>query len=115
HNIEKISFFMEECRKMGIMVLGPDVNESDLRFSVNKNGEIRFGLSGVKGVGDKAVESIIAERKENGLYQDIYDFARRMNSRTVNKKVYENLVYSGACYYAHLHRSLSLNVIPGAS
>src|SRR5690606_42134682 len=89
---------------MGIMVSGPDVNESDLRFSVNKNGEIRFGLSGVKGVGDKAVESIITERKENGLYQDIYDFARRMNSRTVNKKVYENLVYSGVVDWFDLHQ-----------
>lgn len=115
HNIEKISFFMEECRKMGVMVLGPDVNESDLRFSVNKNGEVRFGLSGVKGVGDKAVESIIAERKENGLYENIYDFARRMNSRTVNKKVYENLVYSGAFDCFHLNRAQYFHVIPGTT
>lgn len=95
------------------MVLGPDVNESDLRFSVNNNGEVRFGLSGVKGVGDKAVESIIAERKENGLYENIYDFARRMNSRTVNKKVYENLVYSGAFDCFHLNRAQYFHVIPG--
>src|SRR5690606_40219685 len=98
---------------MGIMVSGPDVNESDLRFSVNKNGEIRFGLSGVKGVGDKAVESIIAERKENGLYQDIYDFARRMNSRTVNKKVYENLVYSGGVDCFTLNRDQYFHFILG--
>ncbi len=96
NNIEKISFFMEECRKMGIAVLGPDINESALSFGVNKKGEVRFGMSGIKGIGEKAVESIIEERMANGAYSDICDFARRVNPRTVNKKVYENLVYSGA-------------------
>lgn len=95
-NIEKIAFFMQECRSMGIPVLGPDVNESELSFAVNKKGEIRFGLSGIKGVGDKAVESIIEERRDNGVYHSIYDFARRVHSRMVSRKVYENLVYSGA-------------------
>ncbi|WP_423147769.1 DNA polymerase III subunit alpha [Rubrolithibacter danxiaensis] len=95
-NIEKISFFMEECRRMGIAVLGPDINESNLSFAVNKKGEVRFGMSGIKGVGEKAVECIIEEREANGLFTDINDFARRANPRTVNKKVYENLVYSGA-------------------
>lgn len=96
NNIEKISFFMEECKQMGISVLGPDINESELTFTVNKKGEIRFGMSGMKGVGDRAVESIVDERNENGLYQSIYDFARRSNSRAVSKRVYENLVYGGA-------------------
>jgi len=96
NNIEKISFFMEECKQMGISVLGPDINESELSFTVNKNGEVRFGMSGMKGVGEKAVESIVEERNENGLYQSVYDFARRTNSRSVSKKVYENLVYGGA-------------------
>ncbi|WP_207427719.1 DNA polymerase III subunit alpha [Pedobacter sp. SYSU D00535] len=96
NNIEKISFFMEECRRMGVPVLGPDINESQLSFGTNKKGEIRFGMSGIKGVGEKAVESIIEERNANGPYVDICDFAKRVNSRTVNKKVYENLVYSGA-------------------
>jgi len=96
NNIEKISFFMEECKQMGISVLGPDINESELSFTVNKKGEVRFGMSGMKGVGEKAVESIVEERNENGLYQSIYDFARRTNSRSVSKKVYENLVYGGA-------------------
>jgi DNA polymerase-3 subunit alpha len=96
NNIEKISFFMEECKQMDISVLGPDINESELTFTVNKKGEIRFGMSGMKGVGDKAVESIVEERNENGLYKSIYDFARRSNSRAVSKKVYENLVYGGA-------------------
>ncbi len=94
-NIEKISFFMDECRKMGIPVLGPDVNESELNFTVNKKGEIRFGMAGIKGVGEKAVESLVEERLNNGPYTSIYDFARRSNPRAVNKKVYENLVYGG--------------------
>lgn len=96
NNIEKISFFMEECKKMGIPVLGPDINESELSFTVNKKGEIRFGMSGMKGVGEKAVESIVQERESNGLYTSVFDFARRTNSRAVSKKVYENLVYGGA-------------------
>ncbi len=96
NNIDKISFFMEECKRMGMLVLGPDINESELTFTVNKKGEIRFGMSGMKGVGEKAVESIVEERLENGLYQSVYDFSRRTNSRAVSKKVYENLVYGGA-------------------
>ncbi|MXV17157.1 DNA polymerase III subunit alpha [Hufsiella ginkgonis] len=95
-NIEKISFFMDECKRMGLAVLGPDINESNLSFGVNKKGEIRFGMSGIKGVGEKAVESIVEERETNGPYTTIVDFARRSNPRTVNKKVYENLVYGGA-------------------
>lgn len=96
NSIEKISFFMEETRRMGINVLGPDVNESDLAFSVNKLGDVRFGLTGVKGVGEKAIESIIDERVQNGPYKSVFDFAQRSNTRNVNKKAYENLVYSGA-------------------
>lgn len=96
NNIDKISFFMEESRRMNIPVLGPDINESHLNFTVNKKGEIRFGMSGIKGVGDKAVQSIIQERTKSGHYKTIYDFARRTNSRAVSKKVYENLVYGGA-------------------
>jgi DNA polymerase-3 subunit alpha len=96
NNIEKISFFMDETRRMGIPVLGPDINESDLSFAVNRKGEVRFGMAGIKGVGDKAIESIIEERNVNGPYLDVYDFARRTNSRAVSKKVYENLIYAGA-------------------
>ncbi|TDQ07413.1 DNA polymerase III subunit alpha [Pedobacter metabolipauper] len=95
-DIKQVAFFMEECRQMGVQVLGPDVNESDIKFSVNPQGEVRFGLSGIKGVGDKAVESIIEDRVLNGMYSDVYDFARRSNTRTVNKKAYESFVYSGA-------------------
>jgi len=96
NNMEKITFFMDECRRMGVHVLGPDINESDMAFAVNKRGEIRFGLTGVKGVGDKAVESIIEERNERGPFKSIYDFAQRSNTRSVNRKSYENLVYGGA-------------------
>ena len=96
NNMEKITFFMEECRRMGVQVLGPDINESDMAFAVNKKGQVRFGLTGVKGVGDKAVESIIEERDERGPYKSVYDFAQRSNTRSVNRKSYENLVYGGA-------------------
>src|SRR5476651_325922 len=96
NNMEKITFFMEECRRMGVQVLGPDINESDMAFAVNKKGQIRFGLTGVKGVGDKAVESIIEERAERGPYKSVYDFAQRSNTRSINRKSYENLVYGGA-------------------
>jgi len=95
NNMEKITFFMEECRRMGVEVLGPDINESDMSFAVNKRGQVRFGLTGVKGVGDKAVESIIEERDKNGPYKSVYDFAQRSNTRSVNRKAYENLVYGG--------------------
>jgi len=96
---------MDECRRMGVPVLGPDINESDMAFAVNKKGEVRFGLTGVKGVGDKAVESIIEERDLNGPYKNIYDFAQRSNTRSVNRKSYENLVYGGAFDAMGLNRA----------
>ncbi|MBW4890825.1 DNA polymerase III subunit alpha [Mucilaginibacter sp. HMF5004] len=96
NNMEKISFFMEECRRMGTLVLGPDVNESSVLFTATSNGNIRFGLSGIKGVGNNAVEAIIEEREANGAYKTVYDFAQRSNTRAVNKKSLENMVYSGA-------------------
>jgi len=95
NSMDKITFFMEECRRMGVEVLGPCINESDMSFAVNGKGQVRFGLTGVKGVGEKAVESIIEERKERGPYQNVYDFAQRSNTRSVNRKAYENLVYGG--------------------
>lgn len=95
-SIDKITFFMEECKRMGIKVLGPDINESLKGFAVNKKGEIRFGLGGIKGVGDAAIENIIEERNKNGQFKDIFDFIRRVNQRSVNKKSMESLAYSGA-------------------
>jgi DNA polymerase-3 subunit alpha len=95
-NIDKITFFMEECKAIGIPVLGPDINESERFFGVNKKGEIRFGLGAIKGTGDAAVESIIEERKSGGFFKDVYDFVIRINLRTVNKKTLESLAYAGA-------------------
>lgn len=94
--IEKITFNMEECKRMGLKVLGPDINESNNSFAVNKNGEIRFGFSGLKGVGEKAIEDTIEERKKHGPYSSIFDLVKRVNQRTVNKKSLESLIYSGA-------------------
>lgn len=95
-NIDNVTFFIEECRNLGIKVLGPDVNESGVYFAVNKAGEIRFGLGAIKGAGESAVEAIIEERNNNGAFKDIFDFAVRLNSRSVNKKTFEVLALSGA-------------------
>ncbi len=95
-NIDKVTTFMDECRRMDIQVLGPDINESNLRFNVNQDGNIRFGLSAIKGVGDSAAEKIIEEREQNGPYRDIYDFVERINLHAVNKKCIESLATAGA-------------------
>jgi DNA polymerase III subunit alpha len=95
-SIEKITFFMEECKRMGLVVLGPDINESQNGFAVNKKGEIRFGFSGLKGVGEKAIEDIIIERDKHGHFNSIFDLAKRCNQKSVNKKSMESLAYSGA-------------------
>ena len=95
-DIKKVSLFMDECKRIGIPVLGPDVNESRDRFIVNKKGAIRYGLAAIKGVGKAAAEEIVRERDENGPYKDIYDFIERVNLQAVNKKVLESLVMSGA-------------------
>ncbi|HLG03645.1 MAG TPA: DNA polymerase III subunit alpha, partial [Bacteroidia bacterium] len=105
-NIEKITFFMEEARRMGIPVLGPDVNESGIHFSVNKKGEIRFGMGAVKGVGENAAQAIIEERQNNGPYKSVFDLVRRVNLRAANKKTFENLIYAGALdSFTGLHRA----------
>ncbi|MFZ4544865.1 MAG: DNA polymerase III subunit alpha [Saprospiraceae bacterium] len=105
-NIEKITFFLDECRKINVPVKGPDVNESGLVFTVNKKGEIRYGLGAIKGVGEIAVENIIQERKENGPYLNIFDFMKRQNLRTVNKKVLESLAFAGAFdLFEDMHRA----------
>ena len=95
NDIKKITFFMEECRRMGTPVLGPDVNESTYKFAVNKNGEIRFGLGAVKGVGEGAVEAIVNERKENGNYTSIFDVTKRVDLRAANKRTFENMALAG--------------------
>jgi DNA polymerase-3 subunit alpha len=112
--IEKITFFMEECKRMGIKVLGPDINESLKGFAVNQKGEIRFGLGGLKGAGDAAVDNIIAEREKGGVYTDIFDFIKRVLQKNVNKKSLESLAYSGAfdCFTSY-HRAQYFHIPDG--
>jgi DNA polymerase-3 subunit alpha len=104
-NIDKITFFMEECKALGLNVLGPDVNESQKQFSVNKKGDIRFGMGAIKGSGDAAVDAVIEKRSE-GNFTDIFDFITRVNLRTVNKKTLESFAYAGAfdCF-SDIHRA----------
>lgn len=94
-NVEQLTIYMNECKRMGINVLGPDINESMLQFSANKDGDVRFGLAAIKGVGEAAVESIIAERTKNGRFKDICDFIQRVNYSLVNRKCLENIAYAG--------------------
>lgn len=105
-DISKITTFMEECQSSGLSVLGPDVNESYKKFTVNKAGAIRFGMAGIKGVGEGAVEAIIHERDKNGAFKDIFDFVERLNLTTVNKKNMEALAAAGAFdNLGNLHRA----------
>ncbi len=95
NDIKKITIFMDECKRMGLQVLGPDINESYSKFTVNNTGAIRFGMTAIKGVGGAAVEYIIKERVDNGGYKNIYNFVERLNLRVVNKRNLEALVVSG--------------------
>ena len=95
-NITKITFFIEECKSMGIAVLPPDVNESGVLFAATKKGEIRFGMGAIKGVGEAVVEKIIEEREANGAFSSLYDMFKRLPPRTLGKKVLESLAYAGA-------------------
>ncbi|MDE5750694.1 MAG: DNA polymerase III subunit alpha, partial [Duncaniella sp.] len=95
-DITKLSVFMDECKRMKIRVLGPDINESFVEFGVNKQGDIRFGLAAIKGIGEGVVKAIIDERTENGPFENVYDFVERMASGAVNRRTLENLVLAGA-------------------
>jgi DNA polymerase-3 subunit alpha len=95
NDLKKIGFFMDECKRMGIKVLVPDINESFARFTVNAEGHIRFGLAAIKGVGESAVEHIIEERDKGGVFRDIYDVVERINLATVNKRCFEALAMAG--------------------
>jgi DNA polymerase III subunit alpha len=113
-DIDKISFFLEETRRMGLSVLGPDVNESEQAFGANKRGQIRFGLAAIKGTGEAAVESIIGERDKNGPFKSVWDFAERLNLRTVNKKTFESLAYAGGFdSFTELHRAQYFYAVEG--
>lgn len=105
NNIDKVTFFMDECKRQEIKVLGPDINESNLFFDVNKEQQIRFGMGAIKGTGEAAVEAIIKERNENGPFKNIFDFAERIDLRTVNKRTFESLAMAGGfdCFEG-LHR-----------
>ncbi|MGB0391240.1 MAG: DNA polymerase III subunit alpha, partial [Salibacteraceae bacterium] len=106
NDIKKVTFFMDECRRMGMPVLGPDVNESQYRFSVNDKGEIRFGMGAVKGVGEGAVEAVINERKENGGFSSIFDFTKRVDLRACNKRAMESLALAGGFdSFGNAHRA----------
>ena len=106
NDIKSVSFFMEECKRMGLEVLGPDVNESYLKFSVNKEDAVRFGMGAVKGVGSAAVKAIIAERKENGNFNSIFDLTKRVDLRAANKKAFDSLALAGGFdSFSDTHRS----------
>lgn len=96
NEIKKITFLIDECKHLHIPVLGPDVNESELQFVVNKKGGIRFGMAAIKGIGESAVNAIIEERDNNGPFRSIFDFAKRINLRAVNKRAMEALAKAGA-------------------
>ncbi|BFP40521.1 DNA polymerase III subunit alpha [Flavobacteriaceae bacterium GF1] len=95
NDIKQVTFFMEECKRMDLEVLGPDVNESYYKFAVNKDNAVRFGMGAIKGVGRSAVEAIVAERKENGAFRSVFDMAKRIDLRSANKKAFENLALAG--------------------
>ncbi|MCK9452364.1 MAG: DNA polymerase III subunit alpha [Bacteroidales bacterium] len=106
-DIKQVTFFIDECRRMKIKVLGPDVNESVYKFTVNDKGEIRFGLGAVKNLGEAAVASILEERKKNGLYKSVFDFLSRSNLRQVNKRSIEAMATSGAFdSFENIHRAV---------
>ena len=96
NDIKKITYFMDECKRQDIQVLGPDINESEFKFIVNNAGQIRFGLGGLKGVGEGAVNAIVSERKVNGPFNSIFDLAKRIDLRAANKKCLESMAMSGA-------------------
>ncbi len=109
NDIKQVTFFMEECRRMGVKVLGPDINESYYKFNVNDQKAIRFGMGAVKGVGRGAVQTIIEKRKD-GEYKSIFDFAKRINLRLANKTTFENLILAGAFDSFNLNRSQYFNI-----
>lgn len=105
-DLKEITLFLDECKRMGISVLGPDVNESEHKFTVNRKGEIRFGMAGIKNVGEAAVMAITSERRNNGPFNNIFDFTRRISSHHINKRCMEALAKAGAfdCFDG-LHRA----------
>lgn len=110
-DITKVTVFMDGCKRMGLSVLAPDVNESYNDFTVNSHGQIRFGIAAIKGVGEAAVEKIIEEREKNGPYKDVYDFFERIDYKSVNKKTIENLITAGGLDSFGYHRAQYLHLV----
>ncbi|GGE02318.1 DNA polymerase III subunit alpha [Psychroflexus salis] len=114
NDIKKVTFFMEECRRMGLEVLGPDVNESYYKFSVNKDNAVRFGMGAVKGVGGGAVNTIVENRKKDGPYYSIFDMAKRIDLRAANKKAFESLALAGSFDgFPNTHRAQYFHITEG--
>lgn len=110
NDIKQVSFFMEECKRMKLDVLGPDVNESYHKFSVNEQGAVRFGMGAVKGVGGNAVATIVENRKKDGKYKSIFDMAKRIDLRAANKKAFESLALAGGFdSFTETHRAQYLH------
>lgn len=116
NDITQVTFFMEECKRMGIQVLGPDVNESKSDFTVNMEGQVRFGMAAIKGAGNAAVHAIIEEREASGLYENVFAFTKRVNLKAVNKKTMEVLAMAGGfdCF-SDFHRRQYLEAPEGES
>ena len=112
-NVDKLTYYINDCKKHGVEVLGPDINYGEQAFAV-QNGAIRFGLGGVKSVGDNAVEQLLAERHRNGLYSSILDFCKRVDSRVVNKRLLESLIRCGAMDSFKENRNQLLAMYEGA-
>lgn len=112
-NVDKLTYYINDCKKHGVEVLGPDINYGEQAFAV-QNGAIRFGLGGVKSVGDNAVEQLLLERRRNGLYSSIFDFCKRVDSRVVNKRLLESLIRCGAMDSFKENRNQLLAMYEGA-
>lgn len=113
-DIKKITFYIDECRRQQIPVLRPDINESEANFTVTDQGSIRFGLAAIKGVGENAVASIIEERNKGGLFNDVFDFTRRINLRAINRRTLEALAQAGAFdSFENIHRAQYFYYEPG--
>jgi len=111
NDIKQVTFFMEECKRMGLSVLGPDVNESHYKFTVNDQGAIRFGMGAVKGVGAGAVDTIVQTREKEGKYKSVFDMAKRIDLRSANKKAFESLAYAGGFdSFGTMHRAQYFHV-----
>ena len=105
NDIKSIGFFLSECQRLGIKILSPDVNESEYKFTVNEQGNIRFGMGAIKGVGKAAVDTIVQNRL-SGTYESVFDLAKRIDLKSANKKTFETLVLAGGFdSFKDIHRA----------